>query len=61
MRILSWLLTNAVALAAAAWLVDGVRFTGTGPVLLLGDREVPVEQVTGFSTVATDTSSPSTT
>ena len=36
--------------------VDGVRFTETGPVLLLGDREVPVENVTGFSAVtpATD-------
>jgi len=47
--------------ATITGLVDGVRFTGTGPVLLLGDREVPVEQVTGFSTVANDTSSPSTT
>lgn len=36
--------------------VDGVRFTGTGPVLLLGDREVPVEQVTGFSAVTVETS-----
>src|SRR5688572_12833212 len=27
--------------------VDGVRFTETGPVLLIGDREVPMEQVTG--------------
>ncbi|MBC9732558.1 phage holin family protein [Nocardioides marmotae] len=28
MRFVIWLLTNAIALATAAWLVDGVRFTG---------------------------------
>ena len=28
MRLLGWLLSNAVALAVAAWLVDGIRFTG---------------------------------
>ena len=28
MRILGWLLSNAVALAVAAWLIDGIRFTG---------------------------------
>ncbi len=28
MRILSWLITTAVALAAAAWIMDGIRFTG---------------------------------
>jgi putative membrane protein len=28
MRFLTWLVTNAVALAAAAWLLDGIRFTG---------------------------------
>ncbi len=28
MRLVTWLLTNAVALAAAAWLVDGIRFGG---------------------------------
>ena len=27
-RLLAWLITNAAALAAAAWLVDGIRFTG---------------------------------
>ena len=27
-RFLSWLLTTAVALAVAAWMVDGIRFTG---------------------------------
>ncbi len=27
-RFLTWLLTNALALAAAAWLVEGIRFTG---------------------------------
>lgn len=29
MRFLTWLLTNAIALAVAAWLIDGIRFTGT--------------------------------
>ena len=28
MRLLGWLLGNAVALAVAAWLIDGIRFTG---------------------------------
>jgi putative membrane protein len=28
MRFVTWLVTNAVALAAAAWLFDGIRFTG---------------------------------
>lgn len=28
MRFVSWLLTNTVALAVAAWLIDGIRFTG---------------------------------
>lgn len=28
MRFLLWLVTHAVSLAAAAWLVDGIRFTG---------------------------------
>jgi putative membrane protein len=28
MRFLTWLVTNAVALAVAAWLLDGIRFTG---------------------------------
>lgn len=28
MRFLSWLVTHAIALAAAAWLVGGIRFTG---------------------------------
>lgn len=27
MRFVTWLLTNAVALSAAAWLLDGIRFT----------------------------------
>jgi putative membrane protein len=27
-RLLGWLLSNAVALAVAAWLIDGIRFTG---------------------------------
>jgi len=28
MRLITWLVTNALALAAAAWLIDGIRFTG---------------------------------
>ncbi len=28
MKLLTWLATNAVALAAASWLLDGIRFTG---------------------------------
>jgi|TARA_Y100000815_G_scaffold271087_1_gene296989 putative membrane protein len=31
-RIVTWLFTNAVALAAAAWLIDGIKFTpGNAP------------------------------
>ncbi|MEI5673614.1 MULTISPECIES: phage holin family protein [unclassified Nocardioides] len=29
MRFLTWLVTNAVALAVAAWFIDGIRFTGS--------------------------------
>ena len=29
MRLLGWLLSNAVALAVAAWLIDGISFTGS--------------------------------
>lgn len=28
MRILAWLVTNTLAVAVAAWLIDGIRFTG---------------------------------
>jgi putative membrane protein len=28
MRFLTWLVTNALAVAAAAWLIDGIYFTG---------------------------------
>ena len=28
MKLLGWLLSNAVALAVAAWLIDGIRFSG---------------------------------
>ncbi|QZY28985.1 phage holin family protein [Nocardioides coralli] len=28
MRLLTWLVTNVLAVAAAAWLVDGIRFAG---------------------------------
>ena len=30
MRIVSWLITHALGLAAAAWLFDGIRFAGPG-------------------------------
>lgn len=30
MRILIWLVTNVLAVGAAAWLVDGIRFTEPG-------------------------------
>lgn len=30
MRILTWLLTNTLAVAAAAWLVEGIRIKGPG-------------------------------
>ncbi|SFB91394.1 putative membrane protein [Nocardioides terrae] len=28
MKLLGWLVSNAAALAVAAWLIDGIRFTG---------------------------------
>ncbi|WP_121254262.1 phage holin family protein [Nocardioides ferulae] len=28
MRFLTWLVTNAIALAVAAWMIDGIRFRG---------------------------------
>ena len=28
MKLIGWLASNAVALAVAAWLIDGIRFTG---------------------------------
>ena len=28
MRFLTWLITTAIALAVAAWVIDGIRFTG---------------------------------
>ncbi len=38
-RLLSWLLTTAASLAAAAWLVDGIRFTtAAGAPSSPGDR-----------------------
>ncbi|MCD4533272.1 phage holin family protein [Nocardioides sp. cx-169] len=30
MRFLTWLLTTAIALATASWVIDGIRFTGPG-------------------------------
>ena len=30
MRILTWLVTNTLAVAAAAWLIDGIEFAGPG-------------------------------
>ena len=39
-RLLVWLLTTAASLAAAAWLVDGIRFTATDVAESPGDRLV---------------------
>ena len=35
MRFLSWLVVNALALGAAAWLFDGIRLTGDDKVVSL--------------------------
>ncbi len=40
MRFVTWLLTNAIALAAAAWLLDGIRFTPRNAEL--ADKVVPL-------------------
>lgn len=40
MRIVTWLFTNAVALAVAAWLLDGIRFTPRDAEL--SDKIVPL-------------------
>lgn len=40
MRIVTWLFTNAVALAVAAWLIDGIRFTPRDAEL--SDKIVPL-------------------
>lgn len=43
MRFVSWLLTHAVGLAAAAWLLDGIRFDGAGRgVPELQDKLLPL-------------------
>ena len=42
-RLLAWLLTTAVSLAAAAWLIDGIRFAAvTDTAAALPDRLVPL-------------------
>ena len=43
MKILSWLVTTALAVAAAAWLLPGIRFDGVdGPFLEeVADKAVP--------------------
>ena len=43
MRFLTWLATNAVALAAAAWLLDGIYFDGaTSGCAEVSDKLVPL-------------------
>lgn len=43
MRIVTWLLTNAVSLAAATWLFEGIRFTGaTDGQAEFQDKTVPL-------------------
>lgn len=45
MRILTWLITNTLAVAAAAWLIDGIAFTGA--------RQWPAElQAKGLTVLA---------
>lgn len=41
MRFLAWWISNAVALLAATWLLDGIRFTDTGGDDLV-ERALPV-------------------
>ena len=41
MRFLAWWISNAVALLAATWLLDGIRFTDTASDGLV-DRAVPL-------------------
>jgi putative membrane protein len=42
-RFLTWLITNALALAAAAWLFDGIRFAGpTSGQAELGEKLLPL-------------------
>jgi putative membrane protein len=59
MRFLTWLATNAVALAAAAWLLDGIRFTGaTSGSAELGDKLVPLVVVAAILGVITSVVKP---
>lgn len=43
MRFVTWLLTNAIALAVVAWVFDGIRFTGaTGGSAELQEKLLPL-------------------
>ncbi len=54
MRFLTWLATNAVALAAAAWLLDGIHFTGaTSGSAEVSDKLVPLLVVAAILGVIT--------
>ena len=54
MRFLTWLATYAVALAAAAWLFDGIRFTGaTQGSAEISDKLVPLLVVAAILGVIT--------
>ena len=54
MRFLTWLATNAVALAAAAWLLDGIHFTGASSGRAeVSDKLVPLLVVAAIMGVIT--------
>jgi putative membrane protein len=55
MRIITWLITNAIAIAVAAWVLDGIRFDGpTSGQAELTEKVVPllvVAAILGLVTV----------
>lgn len=48
MRILAWLVANTLAVAAAAWLVDGIDVTGGGDLLEKTPTVVAVGVILGL-------------
>jgi putative membrane protein len=58
-RFLTWLVTTAIALAVAAWLVDGIRFTGaTSGQAELEDKILPLLAVALIQGVITSVVKP---
>lgn len=54
MRLITWLLTNAVALAVASWLIDGIWFSGpTSGRAELEHKIVPLLVVAGILGIVT--------